>query len=37
MKNINTQDYWNKRFGVTGNWKKSGRRQTKEYAKANVN
>ncbi len=35
MKNINTKDYWEKRFR-TKNWGKSGNRQTREYAKANV-
>ncbi|WP_296313633.1 class I SAM-dependent methyltransferase [Winogradskyella sp. UBA3174] len=35
MENINTKDYWESRF-ITKNWGKSGNRQTKEYAKANV-
>jgi len=35
LKNINTKDYWETRF-KTKNWGKSGNRQTKEYAKANV-
>lgn len=35
MKNINTKDYWETRF-KTKNWGKSGNRQTREYAKANI-
>lgn len=35
IKNINTKDYWENRF-KTQNWGKSGNRQTREYAKANV-
>ncbi len=35
MKNINTETYWEKRFS-SGSWNKSGRRQTEEYAKANI-
>jgi trans-aconitate methyltransferase len=36
MENINTPDYWDSRFKIGGNWNKSGHRQTREYAKANV-
>ncbi|WP_411893496.1 class I SAM-dependent methyltransferase [Winogradskyella sp. A2] len=35
MENINTKDYWESRF-KSKNWGKSGNRQTKEYAIANV-
>ena len=35
MININTKEYWDDRFG-SGNWGRGGRRQTFEYAKANV-
>lgn len=34
MKNINTKEYWENRFAR--NWKKSGKKQTIEYAKANI-
>ncbi len=36
MKNINTKEYWDNRFS-SGNWKSTGKQQTREYAKANVN
>jgi len=35
MKNINTKEYWESRF-ETKDWGKSGNRQTREYAIANV-
>jgi len=33
--NINTKEYWEERFR-SGNWGRGGRKQTLEYAKANV-
>lgn len=33
--NVNTDQYWNDRFS-SGNWGKTGSRQTVEYAKANI-
>ena len=35
MININDQKYWNDRF-ASGDWADSGRAQTQEYAKANI-
>ncbi len=35
MENINTKEYWETRF-ETNSWGESGNRQTREYAKANV-
>lgn len=35
MKNINTKEYWDNRFS-SGDWKSTGKQQTREYAKANV-
>lgn len=35
MININTKQYWESRF-KSGSWNKSGQRQTREYANANV-
>ena len=35
MNNINTKEYWENRF-YSGSWNKAGQRQTREYAKANV-
>jgi hypothetical protein len=36
MNNINTKGYWEKRFS-SGSWNNAGKRQTEEYAKANIN
>lgn len=35
MININTKEYWEGRFS-SGNWNSGGKKQTKEYAKANI-
>ena len=35
MQNINTKEYWETRF-KSGSWNKSGQRQTREYALANI-
>ena len=35
VENVNTKDYWESRFFLK-NWNKSGRKQTYEYARANV-
>lgn len=34
QKNVNTKQYWDKRFRTS--WGKAGRKQTEEYAKANI-
>lgn len=35
VENVNTKDYWESRFFLK-NWNKSGKKQTYEYARANV-